>query len=223
MNMDWHVSHTCRLAYHHLRSIAKVRNSLTMTACKTMVLSLVISRLDFGNATLYGISETLLHRLQVVQNSAARLIMRVRKREHITPILFALHWLPVRQRIQYKILTLVYRCLNQQAPAYLSTYITPYVPGRSLRSSDHGLLTEHRYKPRALRPPLFHRCRPSTVERTADPSERLPILPVLQGHTKNSPLPPSLQGPCVVLATFEHFKLFYLLCFYNYFTMHFNN
>ena len=50
-----------------------------------------------------------------------------------------------------------------------------------------------------------------TVERTADPSERLPILPVLQGHTKNSPLPPSLQGPCVVLATFEHYKLFYLL------------
>ena len=60
------------------------------------------------------------------------------------------------------------------------------------------------------------------MERTADPSERMPILPVLQGHTKNSPLPPSLQGPCVVLVTFEHFKLFYLLCFYNYFTMHFN-
>ena len=105
MNMERHVSHTCRLAYH--RSIAKVRNSLTTTACKTIVLSLVISRLDFGSATLYGISEALLHRLQVVQNSAARLIMRVRQREHITPILFALHWLPVRQRIQFKILTLV--------------------------------------------------------------------------------------------------------------------
>ena len=108
--------------------------------------SLVISRLDFGNATLYGISETLLHRLQVVQNSAARLIMRVRRREHITPILFALHWLPVRQRIQFKIFTLVYRCQNRQAPAYLSACITPYVPGRSLRSADHGLLTEHRYR-----------------------------------------------------------------------------
>ena len=148
---------------------------------------------------------------------------KFRKREHITPILFALHWLPVRQRIQYKILTLVYSCLNQQAPAYLSTCITPYVPGRSLRSSDHGLLTEHRYRlERYLRPPLFHRCRPSSVERTADPSERMPILPVLQGHTKNSTLPPSLQGPRVVLVTFKHFKLFYLLCFYNYVTMHFN-
>ena len=146
MDMDRHVSHTCRLAYHHLRSIANVRNSLTTTACETIVLSLVISRLDFGNATLYGISETLLHRLQVVQNSAARLIMRVRRREHITPILFALHWLPVRQRIQFKILTLVYRRQNHQAPAYLSACITPYVPGRSLRSADHGLLTEHRYR-----------------------------------------------------------------------------
>ena len=124
----------------HAEAFAQPRDT---TAAK---LSLVISRLDFGNATLYGISETLLHGLQVVQNSAARLIMRVRKREHITPILFALHWLPVRQRIQYKILTLVYRCLNQQAPTYLSTCITPYVPGRSLRSSDHGLLTEHRYR-----------------------------------------------------------------------------
>ena len=132
MDMDRHVSHTCRLAYHHLRSIANVRNSLTTTVCETIVLSLVISRLDFGNATLYGISETLLHRLQVVQNSVARLIMRVRRREHITPIMFALHWLPVRQRIQFKILTLVYRCQNHQAPAYLSashrTCTSPVAP-----------------------------------------------------------------------------------------------
>ena len=56
--------------------------------------------------------------------------MRVRQREHITPILFALHWLPVRQRIQYKILALVYRCQNHQAPAYLSTNTMHYA-GRS--------------------------------------------------------------------------------------------
>ena len=203
MDMDRHVSHTCRLAYHHLRSIANVRNSLTTTACETIVLSLVISRLDFGNATLYGISETLLHRLQVVQNSAARLIMRVRRREHITPILFALHWLPVRQRIQFKILTLVYRCQNHQAPAYLSACITPYVPGRSLRSADHGLLTEHRYRLERYGRRCF-----SVAGRTADPSERVPIVPVIQGQTKNSPLPPSLQRPCVVLVTFVHFLLF---------------
>ena len=64
----------------------------------------------------------------------------------------------------------------------------------------------------ALRPPLFLCCRPSSAERTADPSERVPIVPVIQGQTKNSPLLPSLQRPCVVLVTFVHFLLFYLLC-----------
>ena len=115
---------------------------------------------------------------------------------------------PVRQRIQFKILTLVYRCQNHQAPAYLSACITPYVPGRSLQSADHGTSVPSG----ALGPPLFLCCRPSSVERTADPSERLPIVPVIQGQTKNSRLPPSLQRPCVVLVTFVHFLLFYLLC-----------
>ena len=95
MNMDRHVSHTGRLTYHRLRSIAKAFSYRAWTSAMPPIL----------------------HRLQVVQNSAARLIMRVRQREHITPILFALHWLLVRQRIQFKILTLVYRCQNHQAPA----------------------------------------------------------------------------------------------------------
>ena len=154
---------------------------------------------------VYGISETLLHRLQVVQNSAARLIMTVRKREHITPIMFALHWLPVRQRIQYKILKLVYRCLNQQAPAYLSTCITPYVPGRFLRSSDHGLLTEHRYRLERYGRRCFTVAGPALWNELPTPVKECQSFP-----------------SCVVLVTFEHFKLFYLVCFYNYFTIHFN-
>ena len=84
------------IAYYHLHNIASIRRSLTNSACKIIVHSLVISRLDFGNATLYGISDALLHRLQVLQNSAARLITGTRRREHISPVLFALHWLPIR-------------------------------------------------------------------------------------------------------------------------------
>ena len=101
MTMAKHVSHTCRTAYYHLHNIAGIRRSLTTSACKIIVHSLVISRLDFGNATLYGISDALLHRLQVLQNSAARLITGTRRREHISPVLFALHWLPIRQRIKF--------------------------------------------------------------------------------------------------------------------------
>ena len=61
MTMAKHVSHTCRTAYYHLHNIASIRRSLTTSAGKIIVHSLVISRLDFGNATLYGISEALLH------------------------------------------------------------------------------------------------------------------------------------------------------------------
>ena len=146
MTMAKHVSHTCRTAYYHLHNIASIRCSLTTSACKIIVHSIVISRLDFGNATLYGISEALLHRLQVLQNSAARLITGTRRREHISPVLFAQHWLPIRQRIKFKLLVLVYRCLHQLAPAYLSDIITPYTPARSLRSADINLITTNRYR-----------------------------------------------------------------------------
>ena len=134
------------IAYYHLHNIASIRRSLTTSACKIIVHSLVISRLDFGNATLYGISDALLYRLQVLQNSAARLITGTRRREHISPVLFALHWLPIRQRIKFKLLVLVYRCLHQLAPAYLSAQILSYTPARSLRSADNNLITTNLYR-----------------------------------------------------------------------------
>ena len=132
---------TCCTAYYHLHNIASIRRSVTTSAGKILVNSLVISRLDFGNATLYGVSEAILHRLQVLQNSAAQLITGTRRREHTSPVLFSLHWLPVRQRIKFKILLLVFRCLHQLAPAYLSDLITPYTPAKSLRSADMNLVT----------------------------------------------------------------------------------
>ena len=76
-------------------------------ACRTIVHDLVMSRLDYCNAILYGLPDAQLRKLQLVQNSAARLVTGTRRREHITPVLFALHWLPIRQRIQFK-----YVCLS---------------------------------------------------------------------------------------------------------------
>ena len=145
--LSMRVNYILRIMHlHHLHNIASIRRSLTTSACKIIVHSLVISRLDFGNATLYGISDALLHRLQVLQNSAARLITGTRIREHISPVLFALHWLPIRQRIKFKLLVLVYRCLHQLAPAYLSDLIVPYTPARSLRSADSNLITTNIYR-----------------------------------------------------------------------------
>ena len=115
-------------AYYHLFRIANIRASLTTVACKTLVHALVISRVDYGNALLYGITDRLLHRLEMIQHSAARIIMCIKRhdRQSITAVLRQLHWLPVKWPINYKIVVLVFRALHGLAPAYVSTLITPY-------------------------------------------------------------------------------------------------
>ena len=79
--------------------------------------------------------------LQLLQNSAARVLTRTRGREHITPVLKSLHWLPVRFRMNFKVHLLVFRCLNGLGPSYLSDLLLSYQPSRTLRSSSTGLLT----------------------------------------------------------------------------------
>ena len=98
------------------------------------------SRLDYCNALFYGAPENSLDQLQRLQNRAARILTLTPKFSHITPVLKNLHWLPVRQRIDYKIIFMVFKCLNGFAPEYLSDLIAPYVPARALRSADHHLL-----------------------------------------------------------------------------------
>ena len=79
-------------------------------------------------------------KLQRVQNIAARLFTGSSRRDHITPVLKNLHWLPVRSRITFKILLLTYKILNGHSPSYLIALISSYKPACSLRSSDHLLL-----------------------------------------------------------------------------------
>ena len=113
-----------------------------------LVNAFVSSRLDYCNSLLSGISESLLSKLQSVQNAAARLITRTRKFDHITPILRNLHWLPVRQRIDFKVVTLMYKCLQGLAPSYLAVDCVrvSQLPGRRhLRSADTGTLSAPRF------------------------------------------------------------------------------
>ena len=97
------------------------------------------------NSLLYGLPDCLLKKLQHVQNAAARLITLSRKHEHITPILFNLHWLPINYRIIFKILLITYKALNDLAPSYVRDLLTPYTPSRQLRSSSKELLSIPRF------------------------------------------------------------------------------
>ena len=88
---------------------------------QSLVVSLVLSRLDYGNATLAGLPASLLNRLQSVLHAAARLVFSARKYDHVTPLLMELHWLGIMDRIEFKLATLVYCCLNGLAPSYLAS------------------------------------------------------------------------------------------------------
>ena len=121
-----------------LRNIGRVRKHLNKDTSELLIHAFVSSRLDMGNSLLYGVTNLQLSQLQRIQNMAARIVTLTKTREHITPVLFDLHWLPVRQRTMYKLGLFVYKILNDLAPCYLTDLIELYAPGRSgLRSSNH--------------------------------------------------------------------------------------
>ena len=139
-----HVKSVVKKSSFHLRNIGKARRVYTEDATKTVMQSLVMSLLDYCNALLIGIQQDLIAKLQRLQNSAARIVSRTRKYEHITPVLIKLHWLPIKFRIQFKVLLLVYKALNGLAPKYIKELLVPYKPKRHLRSEAKGLLDEPR-------------------------------------------------------------------------------
>ena len=106
----------------------------------TLNYAFVTSRLDYCNALYVGMDQASIKRLQLVQNAAARLLTGHKKRDHITPILASLHWLPIRFRIDFKILLFVFKALNGLAPAYIAELLQCYTPARALRSADQLLL-----------------------------------------------------------------------------------
>jgi hypothetical protein len=143
LSMRTHVSRTTAGCFAALRQIRSVRRSLPTAAIQTLVVSLVLSRLDYGNASLAGIPANLLRRLQSVLNAAARTITGLPRSAHISTTLAGLHWLRAAERIKFKLATLMFRCLHGTAPRYLSSNFIRVadVPARRrLRSSSTNSL-----------------------------------------------------------------------------------
>jgi hypothetical protein len=140
VKMDKQTSATCKAAWFHLYQISKIRKYLTKEQTKSIVHAHVTSRLDQNNSLLIGLPHKCLTRLQLIQNASARLIVGLKKRDHITPTLKVMHWLPIEQRILFKLLLLTFKSLHDQGPSYLKELLIPYTPPRTLRSSSDNLL-----------------------------------------------------------------------------------
>ena len=138
--MERHVSAITKSCYHHIRAIGRIRDYITTDACRSLVQSTITSKLDYCNVLLHKLPKSTLSRLQLVQNTCARLVTRTKRRESISPVLIELHWLPVEYRVMYKVLLYTYKALHGLAPQYISELIQAYVPARSLRSANQSLL-----------------------------------------------------------------------------------
>ena len=97
-----------------------IRKFLTVENIKTVVQALIVSKLDSCNSLLYGVAESEISRLQRLQNSCARLIFGKNKNESVSALLYDLHWLPIKQRICFKVLLLVFKFFKNQTPIYIS-------------------------------------------------------------------------------------------------------
>ena len=142
LTMAAHIKHVVRSSFYQLRQLRSVRRSLPFEARRALVTAFISSRLDYCNAILYGVAASNINQLQTVMNAAARLVTGIGKYEHITPVLRdVLHWLPVSQRITFKIAVLAFSCIRGTGPAYFNDVCIPLadIPGRaSLRAAEHG-------------------------------------------------------------------------------------
>ena len=140
LKMDKQLSATTKGAWYHLHQIGKIRKYLSEDQTRSIVHALVTCRLDQNNGLLIGLPKKELTKLQRIQNASVRMIVGLKKQDHITPSLQRLHWLPIEERIIFKILLLTYKCLHGKGPTYLQDLLVPYTPARSLRSSSANLL-----------------------------------------------------------------------------------
>ena len=136
MNLNNQINNMCKLGFFNLRNLKAIRKSLDQKSSEKAVHAFITSHLDYGNSLLYGIPKNKMNKLQLVQNAAARVVVDVTKADRLsmTETRKNLHWLPMEGRPVFKILTLTWKALNDQGPAYLKDLLRPNEVTHNTRS-----------------------------------------------------------------------------------------
>ena len=117
--MKKQVSKLCSSALITLRKISSISKYLDRKVLERLVHAFISTKLDYCNSCLYGLPGIEIQKVQCIQNAAARLITKCKIQDHISPILYQLHWLTIKKRIVYKLLLLTFKSLFYQTPSYL--------------------------------------------------------------------------------------------------------
>ena len=133
-----HVNNICSLSFYYIYNIRRIRKYLWVSSNRH---EFITTKLDNCNSLLYGLPTIHINKLRRVQNAAARLVTNTPRTCHITPILKDLHWLPIKYRIEFKIVLLTFKCLYGLAPQYLVDLIAVAAQSiYTLRSRNATLL-----------------------------------------------------------------------------------
>ena len=141
LTMNSHINKVCNASFYYLHNIRRIRKHQSRDSLETLIHTFVSNRLDYRNSLLYGLPHIQIDKIQRVQNTAAKLIFEQPKFCHITPVLFQLHWPPIKYRIEFKILLMTFKAIPGMAPDYICKLISRRKStGYSLRSSKKFML-----------------------------------------------------------------------------------
>ena len=138
------------LCYLKLRDLAKMKRFLTTKQMNTLVQAIIISCLDYCNSLYFGCSNVVMNQLQNIQNRACRLVFGLKRKDSVQDKLKDLHWLKVRERIEFKLCLLTFKAVNGIGPSYLSDIITFVNDSSRRRSSLHIPVRSLSSHPRAF-------------------------------------------------------------------------
>lgn len=145
LNLDLHITKKCQIAQMQLRNLKAIRRHLTQKSAEVLVHGLVHSHIDFCNGLFTDLPAYQIQKLQRTQNHAARVVLNASFDQPSTELLKQLHWLPVKARIMYKVLVMVFRVVHGYAPGYLQEMFVPANSRYRLRSqSDCNLVIPRR-------------------------------------------------------------------------------
>ena len=123
LTFEPHINSNVAYCYKLLKNVSSIRSLITTSQTEMLVHSVISSRLDYCNSLFYSLTNSNLNKLQKVQNAAARVVLKLRKRDSIRLELINLHWLRIRERIMFKVIVFVFKCLNEMAPVELSSLL----------------------------------------------------------------------------------------------------
>ena len=137
LSLKTHVKKKCASAMLNLQRIKNIWKFLTRDSCTKLVVSLCLSHLDYSNSILYELPNSTIQQMQNIQNYGAKLVLGRGKYDSNKEALAELHWLPIKSRIKFKILVLVFKCLRGEAPEYLMNLLVRCTEWtHNLRSSN---------------------------------------------------------------------------------------